>query len=143
MPGPTGSSPAIPWVLAVVVIAGLVTFAAARDEDEPPVTTTTTTTFPRESYIDEISTALRQEIGEPLDEPGARCMATSMVDILGAEGLEALADEAAPLAALTPAQRDQVLRLVVTCVDPAVAEALLGSGANTTEPVAGLPDEGQ
>jgi hypothetical protein len=141
MPGPAGSSAAIPWVLAVVAIAGLVTFAAARDEDDPPVTTTTTTTFPRAGYLQAIATALEQQVHE-LDAAGARCIAGAMVDTLGADGLEALAEEPAPLAALTPAQRDQVLRLVVTCLDPAVAEAILGSGASTTEPVAGLPDEG-
>lgn len=138
-----GSSPAIPWFLAVVAIAGLVTFAAARDEDDPPVTTTTTTTFPRAGYVDEISAALAREVRVSLGEAGARCIAQAMVDTLGTAALEEVADEPAPLASLTPAQRDQVLRLVVTCVDPVVAEALLGSGASTTEPVAGLPDEGQ
>jgi hypothetical protein len=143
MSDPQGSSPAVPWLLALVVIAGLITFAATRDEDEPPVTTTTTTTFPREGYLDEISAALERESRVALGETGARCIATSMFDILGADGLEALADEPAPLASLTPAQRDQVLRHVVTCLDPLVAEALLGSGASTTEPAVPLPDEGQ
>jgi hypothetical protein len=143
MPERTGSSPAIPWLLAVVVIAGLVTFAATRDEDEPPVTTTTTTTFPRAGYIDEISDTLQREVRVALGEDGAHCIATAMVDIIGADGLEALAEQTTPLASLTAAQRDQVLRLVVTCVDPLVAEALLGSGATGTEPLTPLPDEGQ
>lgn len=143
MPERTGSSPAIPLLLALVVIAGLVTFAATRDEDEPPVTTTTTTTFPRDAYIDEISATLQQEVRVALGEDGARCIATAMVDIIGTDRLEALADQATPLASLTPAQRDQMLRLVVTCVDPLVAEALLGSSSTSTEPLTPLPDEGQ
>ncbi|HJR24863.1 MAG TPA: hypothetical protein VJ804_05275 [Acidimicrobiales bacterium] len=143
MAEPGGSSPAIPWVLALVVVTGLVTFAAARDEDAPPVTTTTTTTFPREGYVDEITAALLQETHVALGDEGARCIAGAMVDTIGPDGLEALADEPAPLASLTPMQRDEVLRLVVTCVDPVVAQALLGSGASTTEPAVPLPDEGQ
>ena len=143
MSGPTGS-PATPWLAAVVVIAGLATFAATRDEDEPPPPPpTTTTTFPREGYVDEISAALVREGRVALDDDGARCIAGAMVDTLGADGLEALADDPAPLAALTPEQREQVLRLVVTCVDPLVAEALLGSGASTTEVPVVLPDEGE
>jgi hypothetical protein len=143
MGGSTGSSPAVPWVLAVVLIAGLVTFSATRDEDDPPPPTTTTTTFPREGYIEEISAALTSEVRVALGEAGTRCIAEAMLDTLGADALEELADEPAPIASLSQLERDQVLRLVVTCVDPVVAEALLGAGADTTEPVVGLPDEGQ
>ena len=143
MRAPTGSSPAIPWIVAVVLIAGLVTFAATRDQDEPPTTTTTTTTFPREAYLDEVTSALTREVRVSLGDDGARCVAEAILETLGTDGLEDLAEEPAPLASLSPEERDQVLRLVVTCVDPVVAEALLGAGTGTTEPLVPLPDEGQ
>ena len=137
-----GVSPAVPWLLAIVVVIGLATFAMTRDEEMPPPPVVTTTTFPREGYIDAISAALTNEVRVSLGDAGARCIAQAMVDILGADRLEALSDEAAPLASLTAPERDRVLRIVVTCVDPVVAEALLGSGSDSTRPPVGLPDEG-
>ncbi len=143
MPEPKpGTSPALPWLIAAIVVTGLATFALTRDEDTPPPPVTTTTTYPREGYIDAISAALTKEVRVSLGDSGARCIAEAMVDVVGTERLEALAGEAAPLAALTVPERDSVLRIVVTCVDPVVAEALLGSGTDSTAPPVGLPDEG-
>ena len=137
-----GTSPALPWLIAVIVVIGLATFAMTRDEDTPPPPVVTTTTFPREGYIDAISAALTKEVRVSLGATGARCIAGAMVDIVGTERLEALAEETAPLAALTAVERERMLRIVVTCVDPIVAEALLGSGSDTTRAPVGLPDEG-
>ena len=138
-----GPSPALPWAVAAVIIVGLGAFALSRDEDEPPPPVVTTTTFPREGYIDAISAALTREADVALGEEGARCIARALVDTLGVDALEEMAHHAAPTASLTPPQRDAVLRLVVTCVDPLVAEALLGGGPSTTRAPVGLPDEGQ
>ncbi len=133
---------AAPWLVSLLLLAGLGTFVLTRDDDPPPPPPVTTTTFPRDAYIEAISIALTRESHVALGEEGTRCIAGALVDTLGREGLDRLGDQPAPLASLDQQQREQVLRLVVTCVDPVVAEALLGGGTTTARERAGLPDEG-
>ena len=116
-----GSSPSS-WSI------GLATFAMTRDEDTPPPPVVTTTTFPREGYIDAISAALTKEVRVSLGATAPGASPARWSTSSAPTRLEALAEEAAPLAALTASQRERMLRIVVTCVDPLVAEALLGSG---------------
>ena len=124
-------------LLLVGLAAGA--FVATRPEEDPPPTTTTTTTFPEAAYVEAMSVALRSRV--PVDEPGARCIAQALLGVLGAEALHELTDDPDPLAALTPLQREQALRSVVTCLDPALAATILGGGSPVTQAPITLPVE--
>ncbi len=129
---------------AALLLAALAlgAFVLTRPEEDPPPATTTTTTFPLDAYVSAMSSALQARSAVPLDEPSARCIAEALLTVLGPEALHDLTDEPDPLAALTPRQREQALRIVVTCVDPAVAAELLGGGAAPVTPGGvTLPDE--
>ena len=125
----------------LLVGLGVGAFVATRPEEDAPPPTTTTTTFPEAAYLDAMSAALRARVPVALDEPGSRCIAQALLTVLGAEALHELTDDPDPLAALTPPQREQALRTVVTCVDPTVAATLLGGGAPVTQTPVTLPVE--
>lgn len=130
--------------LVVAVLLALLAvgaFVLTRPEDDPPPTTTTTTTFPLDAYVTAMADALRERSSAPLDEPSARCISEALLTVVGPEVLHDLTDEPDPLAALDPRQREQVLRIVVSCLDPAVAGQLLGGGAPVTQGPMTLPDE--
>ena len=69
-------------------------------------------------------------------------MATAFLDVVGEEPALALADEAIPLGAVSVAQRQEIVRGIVTCVPPDVAAALLSTGSTTVTLAPGLPDDG-
>lgn len=130
---------------ALVLLAGgaaLGSFVLTRESEERPPTPTTTTTFPRDSYVDAITASLLTRVSTPLGEAGSRCIGDALLRVLGDDALHAIAEQPDPAGALTGHQRDQVLRIVVTCLDPPVAEALLGGGAPSTQAPISLPDEG-
>jgi hypothetical protein len=126
---------------AIAGIVGVVGFVAARGEEPPATTTTTTTVDPRPEYIAAMAQALTEHPELPLGPDHATCVATALFDGLGPDRLEALVGRPDPLGSLPPQQRELVLRALVSCVPPEVAEALL-AGSTTTKPIAGLPDEG-
>jgi hypothetical protein len=131
--------------VAGVLLIGLAVgaFVATRPEEAPLPTTTTTTTFPQAAYVDAMSASLRARVPVPLDERGARCIAEALLAVVGPEALHELTGDADPLAALTPVQRDEVLRTVVSCVDSTIAAALLGGGTPGTAAPLTLPTEDQ
>ena len=131
------------WVGIAVVAAGAAvgSFVLTRPQEDRPPTPTTTTTFPRDEYVDAITASLQTRVAVPLGEGGSRCIGDALLTVLGDEALHAIAEQPDPAAALDPLQRDQVLRIVVTCIDPATAEALLGGGAPVTQVPVTLPDE--
>jgi hypothetical protein len=124
-----------------VVGAAVASFSLTRPQEDRPPTPTTTTTFPRAAYVDTITSTLQARVDAPLDEAGSRCIGDALVTVLGDDALHDLAERPDPLAELLPVERDQVLRIVVTCLDPAVAEALLGGGVPDTQAPVTLPDE--
>lgn len=125
---------------AVVGLIGLLGFVATRGETTA-TTTTTTTVDPRPEYIAAIASALSEHPDLPLAPEQATCVATGMYDGLGAGRLHALVGQEDPLGVLPRSQRELVLRTLVACVPPEVAEALL-AGSTTTITVSSLPDEG-
>ncbi len=140
---PTGGVRAAMTAVALAAIVGLVGlsgFLVTRGETTA-TTTTTTTADPRPEYIAAIARALTEHPELPLGPDQATCVATAMYDGLGAQRLHALVDQPDPLGVLPRSQRELVLRSVVTCVPPEVAEALL-AGSTTTSIVSSLPDEG-
>jgi hypothetical protein len=137
------AAPAAAFV-AVLGAIGAIAFVAA-DEDPPPPTTTTTTTTIRAATTDEVAAALTaglsRDLEVPLDGLEAACVAGGVLELLGQDRLEELADAAATVEALSADEQEGMVRAVVVCVPPEKAEALL-----STKPppptVAGLPDEG-
>lgn len=124
-----------------VVGAAVASFALTRPQEDRAPTPTTTTTFPRQAYVDTITSTLQARVAAPLGEEGSRCIGDALLSVLGGEALHDLAERSDPLTELTPLERGQVLRIVVTCLDPAVAEALLGGGVPDTQAPVTLPVE--
>ena len=137
-PGRRGLLARVAGGLLLVALA-VGAFVATRPEEDPPPTPSTTTTFPEAGYVEAMSLALRTRL--PVDEPGARCIAQALLGVLGADALHELTDDPDPLATLTPLQREQALRTVVTCLDPALAATLLGGGTPVTQAPITLPVE--
>jgi hypothetical protein len=137
------AAPAAAFV-ALLGAIGAIAFVAAGDDDPPPSTTTTTTTV-RAATPDEVAealtVALSRDLEVPLDGMEAACVAGGVLEQLGQDRLEELADAAATVDALSAEEQEGLVRAVVVCVPPEKAEALL-----STKPppptVGGLPDEG-
>lgn len=129
-------------LVALVALVGSAAFLAAREEAPPPTTTTTTTTTVGLSTVAAaIAGSLQDDLGAPLSSDEAHCLATALLAVLSPEELVVLSSLAAPLTALEPEEREELLRGVVRCVPSATAAALLASGTTTTVAVE-LPDEG-
>ena len=127
---------------ALAVVVGVVGFVTTRDDAEPTRPTTTTTAFdPRDDYVKAIARSLTAVPDLPLGPEQAACVAAALYDGLGEERLAELVGEPDPLGSLPEADRDLLLRGVVMCVPPEVAEAML-AGSTTTSVVSALPDEG-
>lgn len=130
-------------LLALAALAGLGAFLVVAVEDEPapgPTTTTTSTTSTTVGVADLQEAISRQLMRDPdlaLTSPEADCVAAEVAVGLGLERLEDLADDPG---ALTPDEREALLRGVVSCLPPERAEALLGT-PTTEPPPASLPDE--
>lgn len=134
-------------VAALFALAGLVggaVFLAASEDAAPPVTTTTTsttsTTIDDEAAADAVARALMDDLDVALTREEASCITDVMETVVGLSRLEELAQSTSPLSALTPQDRDLLLRGVVDCLPPTKASALLGSPSTTAPPLQ-LPDE--
>jgi DNA-directed RNA polymerase specialized sigma24 family protein len=132
-------------LLALVGLVGSAVFLAAREDSPPPPTTTTTsstttTTITDDEVAEAIADALQEGLPVALSDLEAGCIAGSLLDVVDVEQLERLVGHADPLTSLPEPERALLVRVVVECVPPAKAAALLGS-PTTTSPPAELPDE--
>jgi hypothetical protein len=131
---------------AFVVVLGTVatvTYVTVREDPPPPTTTTTTTSRAptAEEVAEAVTTALSRGLDVRLDAAEAACVGGGLIELVGPPRLEEMATTGAGVEDLDEVESAGLIRIVVQCVPPAKAEALL-----STEPppptIAGLPDEG-
>lgn len=130
-------------LVALGAAVGVGSYVVAREDPAPPTTTTTTTTSTTLSVralTDTVAQALLAGLPVIVTAEEAHCLATGLVTVVPPRQLRDV-DPAQPVAGLSEAQRDALLRATVGCLPAGSAAALLGDPSTTTVAV-DLPDEG-